>query len=323
MQKRLSNDIAGLKFVHDFGWLRAAELGALLFPKTATATVAASRVIRSWEQRRFVIVRELPERSGKAVVLAAAGVRFLEENGHRASSGKDLGSTGPEGWRPPASWRHDLIAAGVLAEMRKRGYSVIPETTLRRSPSDATKLPDGLLRSPQGVWIWLEVEHARKTGRSLKDLGKALALAASGEIKAVAGVNCTAAMIAYCDTTDERGYVVNHRERVLKAITEHAKQAVDVLLVRCMMVGVGVGSLSIEKARIEPFGGLAVRRVLDANGWQSDTSGVLRSHYGTHRVRIWQENSRWVYQLENSYPTYCESISDAKQQAAQEIAEKL
>lgn len=322
MKKRLSNDIAGLKFVHAFGWLRAAELGALLFPTTATATVAASRVIRSWEQRRFVIVRELPERSGKVVVLAAAGVRFLSENGYKARSGKDLGSTACGEWKPPASWRHDLIAAGVLAALRKQGYGVIPETDLRRKASDCPKIPDGVLKSPSGQWIWLEVEHSRKTGRSLHELGQALALAAAGEIKAIAGTHCTAAMFAYCDTTDERGYRIDHKERVLKAISEHAQKPLEVLIARCTMLGAGVASVTLEKALVEPSRWIAVRRVLDANGWTKTGNGV-QSHYGQHTVKIWPLNGRWAYKLENSLTTYCESISDAKQQAAQEIAEQL
>lgn len=154
IEKRRQNDLAGLLFVHHFGWLRAIELGALLFPKNATSAEAANRIVRSWEKRRLVIVRELPERAGKAVVLATAGVRFLSENGHKSSSGKDLGSIGPEGWRPPASWRHDLIATGLLVALRKRGYSVIPEAALRRLPTDSTKLPDGLAKAPRSdVWI--------------------------------------------------------------------------------------------------------------------------------------------------------------------------
>ena len=198
IEKRRQNDIAGLIFVYSFGWLRAAELGGLLFPKNATSAEAANRIIRAWKKRRLVILRDLPDRAGKAVVLAAAGVRFLAENGHRASTGKDLGSTGPEGWKPPASWRHDLIAAGVLVELSKRGYIVYPEALLRRLPTTSTKIPDGLCQAPNSnKWIWLEVEHARKTGLNLQDVGKALALAATGQIKSIAGRSCTAAMVAY------------------------------------------------------------------------------------------------------------------------------
>lgn len=324
MKKRLSNDIAGLKFVHAFGWLRAAELGALLFPTTATATVAASRVIRSWEQRRFVIVRELPERSGKAVVLAAAGVRFLSENGYKARSGKDLGSTACGEWKPPASWRHDLIAAGVLVELRRRGYSVIPETTLRRSQSDATKLPDGLLRSPSGEWIWLEVEHARKTGRSLQDLGKALALAAAGEIKSVAGRYATAALVAYVENEDERGYSVDHRARVLKAIAEHAEKPLKVAMARCTTTGAGVTGISITEASVEPEKALRVLRVLNAGKWQQLENEVLQATYGSHIASVWPiEPGRWGYQVDELPGDYVGSVTEAKQYCARAIADML
>lgn len=324
MQKRLSNDSAGLKFVHAFGWLRAAELGALLFPKTANATIAAARIIRSWEQRRFVIVRELPERSGRAVVLAAGGVRFLAENGHQANSGKDLGSTTGGEWKPPASWRHDLIAAGVLAELRKRGYGVIPEAELRRRAKDCPKLPDGLLRSPQGQWIWLEVEHARKSGKNLQDLGKALALACAGEIKAIAGVSCTAALVAYCDSRDERGYAVNHKERVIKAVSEHCKKPIELLTARCSVIGVGVSGLALEKTLVEPQKAVAVLRVLNAEKWLQLGNEIQQAHYGSHIASVWPiEPGLWGYQVDDLSADYASSISEAKHSCARAIANLL
>lgn len=325
MQKRFHNDIAGLKFVHAFGWLRAVELGALLFPKTATATIAASRVIRSWEKRRLVIVRELPDRAGRAVVLAAGGVRFLSENGHTASSGKDLGSTTAGVWKPPASWMHDLIATGALIELRKRGYKVIPEATLRRTESDCPKLPDGLLQSQSGEWVWLEVEHARKTGKNMRSLGQAIALAAAGEIKSIAGAHCTRAMIAYCEKTDERGYALNHKARVLKSVSEYAKKPLEVTLAHCTLVGVGVGCLELEKALVEPYRALGVLRAMSARGWRQE--GYM--HYCRHSgfsASIGQEDlegSLWSWQIEDYPAEYAESLTDAKLMCARAIAELL
>ena len=326
IEKRRHNDLAGLLFVHHFGWLRAIELGALLLPKNASSAEAANRIVRSWEKRRLVIVRELPERAGKAVVLATAGVRFLSENGHKDSSGKDLGSTKNGEWKPPASWRHDLIAAGVLVELRKRGYSVIPETSLRRNQSDATKLPDGLAKAPgTEIWIWIEVEHARKTGRNLKDLGHAIALAAIGCIKPVAGISCSAAMVAYSDVQDERGYAINHKSRVIKAVSEHAKEPISVSLVQCNLVGAGVGSIIIEKTLVEPQKALEVLRRMNAKGWVQEDF-IQRCSYSGFKASVAQEDvegTLWSWRVEEEPAGYADSLTEAKLRCAQAIAKHL
>lgn len=324
IEKRRQNDLAGLLFVHYFGWLRAIELGALLFPKNATSAEAANRIIRGWDQRRLVIVRELPDRAGKAIVLATAGVRFLSENGHKSSSGKDLGSTAAGVWKPPASWRHDLIAAGVLGELRKQGYGVVPETELRRRSNDCPKLPDGLLKGLDGQWIWLEVEHARKTGRHLQDLGKAIALAATGEIKSIAGCNATAALVAYVENEDEREYAIDHRSRVLKAISEYAPKPLKVALAHCTLKGAGIASLTITEVVVEPKRALAVLRVLNAGKWLQLENGIQQGHYGSHRASVWPiEPGLWGYQVDELPGDYAGTIKEAKQHCARAIAEML
>jgi hypothetical protein len=86
------------------------------------------------------------------------------------------------------------------------------------------------------------------------------------------------------------------------------------------MKGAGVASLELSEARVEPQRALSVRRVLESNGWQKNEKGVLHSCYGRHKVQVWEEQGKWVYRLNESYATYCGTISDAKEQAAQEIA---
>lgn len=322
IELRLKNDLRGLRLVYEFGWLRASELGALMWPKNVTSAEAASRLIRGWEKRKLVLVRELPARAGKATVLALAGVRLLAEHGYEAKTGKDIGTMSESGWSPPISWRHDLIATGVLTTLFKQGYSVIAEQSLRRIPTQSQKLPDGLLRSPDGQWIWLEVEHSTKTGKNLQLLGKALALAATGEIHDVGGQRCSKAMVAYIDTRDTRGHNINHRSRVTKAISEQAEQPVNVMFAHCEMQGAGVARVTITTERIEPGGWLSVLRVMNAHGWKEkhDEPSVMYSMYSRYIAYVWPETEGlYGYQIDGLGADYAGSVSEAKQACAAKI----
>lgn len=298
-----------------------------MWPKNTSSAEAANRIIRSWHARKLVILRELPERSGKAVVLALGGVRLLKSHGIDASTGKDIGSTTAEGWRPPASWRHDLIAAGVLAELHKRGYKAISEQSLRRAPTDSTKLPDGLLCSPDGHWIWLEVEHSKKTGKNLRELGKALAFAAAGRIKAVGGQRCTKAMFAYADTVDSRGHAINHKARVLKAISEQTRESIEVIAAHCELRGAGVEKVTLSIERIERQRVLEVLRMLNANGWQKNEDDVMYSRYSKYIAYVWQEADGFGFQVADEIAELAGDIADtlteAKTRCAQQIAALL
>ncbi|MHA6915166.1 hypothetical protein ACQUJO_18790 [Ralstonia pseudosolanacearum] len=162
-QRRLK-DARGLFFLHQFAWLRTAELGKLMWPDMASSRQLADRLARDWLARRLVIARDLPGSAGRALVLATAGVRLLAEQGIVAASGKDIGKLAEDGWSPPLTWRHDLLAAGILCELHRQGFSIHPETELRRHADHGVKIPDGICVRGQEV-LWLEVENARKTGR--------------------------------------------------------------------------------------------------------------------------------------------------------------
>ncbi|MHA6891287.1 hypothetical protein [Ralstonia pseudosolanacearum] len=176
-QRRLK-DARGLFFLHQFAWLRTAELGKLMWPDMASSRQLADRLARDWLARRLVIARDLPGSAGRALVLATAGVRLLAEQGIVAASGKDIGKLAEDGWSPPLTWRHDLLAAGILCELHRQGFSIHPETELRRHADHGVKIPDGICVRGQEV-LWLEVENARKTGR----MDEALVLL--GELKAI------------------------------------------------------------------------------------------------------------------------------------------
>ncbi|PLK49848.1 hypothetical protein [Uliginosibacterium sp. TH139] len=121
--QRVQNDLKGLSLLHRFGWLRAPELGKLFWRTQEHASVRANRLVRSWAERKLVLVRRLPEGAGQAVVLSEAGARLLRDYADiDAKSGKDWGETRSATWVPALTWKHDLIAAGVLAELSRQGY---------------------------------------------------------------------------------------------------------------------------------------------------------------------------------------------------------
>jgi len=324
---RLRNDLAALRFIHHFSWLRAAELGTLMKPHTATAPEAGARLARSLVKRRLVLARKLPEGAGHALLLATAGVRLLSEYGIPATSGKSIGYTSGACWTPPSTWKHDLLAHGVLCELFKRGYEVLPEAEIRRRSSNMAKLPDGLVRAPgnQGQWHWLEVEHARKSGQHMHHLAAAIAAVSLGQVE-LCGVRPTRCIVAYFATTiDERGHQLDHRTRVSKAVATTAPHDIAITFAECARKGAaGVGEVQLITTAVVADLTSAILKRLNANGWHHDANnGVMQAHYGRYTAFIWQDDDvedRWSYQIEqDGNPTpagYAEKISDAKRCAA-------
>lgn len=324
-QRRLK-DALGLHFVHQFGWLRTAELGKLLWPESPAGRQAADTLVRSWIERKLVIARELPDGAGRAFVTATAGTRLLAENGIAAGSGKDIGRFSKEGWLPPASWRHDLIAAGVLCELHRRGYKIYPEMELRRQVRNHTKIPDGFAaRGDEG--IWLEVEHSRKSGKDMSNLANALSLAASGHASAIAGLKPTAAMVAFLPSMlDERGHTLSHQTRVRNAVQAVAKGDLNIYWSKCTLLGsAGVGHVDIQKESISADRASSILKVLDSSGWRDHEDGGLRATYGRHIVHVWEDEYGWGYAVVTTDGEYvagdrAANITDAKRAAASALA---
>lgn len=324
-QRRL-NDANGLLFVHQFGWLRTAELGKLLWPDSPASRQAADRLARSWIERQLIIVRELPDGAGRVLVLATAGVRLLAENNIAAGSGKDIGRFTSDGWLPPASWRHDLIAHGVLCELHRRGYRIYPEMELRRHANDHAKIPDGFaVKDNQGVC--LEVEHARKSGKEMRNLAHALSIVASGQATSIAGIKPTIAMVAFLPSSvDERGHILSHQTRVRNSIQNIAKSDVSIYWAKCTLSGsAGVGLVDFQKESISVDRTSAILKILNASGWHNHDNGGQQAIYGHHIVHVWKDEPHWSYAVETIDGTpveanYVANITEAKRAAASVLA---
>lgn len=252
---------ACLPVIARFGWLRATELGRLMFRENPHGRKYAEKLIRKLVTLKLVIPRPLPGRgAGFAYVLSSQGAAQLNQwysGGY--TSGKDWGSTDGGVWRPPASWRHDLIAIGVLSHLAAEGFEVYPERFLRWHAPDARKHPDGLITDHEHKCsYWLEVEHSRKSGANLRALAEALILAYRRSpvvnYEFVQHAPIAMGVVAIDpDARDERGYKLDHWGHIATAIRNTPiKAEVQVEVIWIKLVGVGVGAIRIETKTITP-----------------------------------------------------------------------
>lgn len=284
MDKRLIgewHDFEGLRLVHLFSWMRAKELGMMLWPKSLRSAVNASELISKWRREKWVLERALPSGTGKGLVLSTAGAAYLREQGcSDAQTGKDWGETHHGKWHAPLTWKHELMTLGLMAQLKREGWQVIPERQLRRE-NNATKFPDGL-----AVWgdkvLWIEVENARKTGKNRTALLLALILASRGMAEPMSGLVANQAMLAFAtNTLDERGYRVNHRDNVIAALAARAPVDISLKLAELTVSGVaGVDSLRTRETLIESA---AISQRLERIFWRHypETAELLTNDYFT------------------------------------------
>lgn len=301
-ETRRKNDLVGLQLIHDFGWLRSAELGPLMRDLDGKyLRTQADRMIRGWQERDLVIVRKLPDGAGRAVVLSEAGARLLRDEGVKdARSGKDLGTTNGDEWRPDKKWKHDLIATGVLVQLKRKGYTILPETRLRRENPALTKIPDGLAWKNNDVF-WIEVEHARKEGEPKRHLANTLIAIAYGRGEKVSDHQPTMALVAFVgEANDERRNRLNHQLRITNALEARSLIDFNQNWARCTLLGNGVSSIDIVETRIESNQVDDVLSALEFYGWKENEDEVLEAQYqGVFKAAVWypEDHGCWYYQV--------------------------
>lgn len=276
-------DKIGLNWIWDFGFLRPQELGNLLWPKSTHSTKNAERIARKWLADGLILRRTLPKHAGTVLVLSKAGAEFLShEFGIDAKSGKDIGEMTAGVWSPPKTWRHDILAAGVLALMRRDGHTIYPEQKLRRENPNKL-VPDGIaLKIKDGTpyAVWLEIESARKTGKRMDTMCKSLIAAASGTSVKLSGITCTQAAVAYNPAqTDERDYSLDHHQRVVNALRKFARSDFPVHFLELKKTGVGVASYTLKTGLIEAD---AVTQAVARMSWSTRKSDSGEQEHYTY-----------------------------------------
>lgn len=304
IEKHHQNGLDGLRWIAEFGWLRASELGRLMYPANSSANIQGYRLARSLADRGLLLERLLPARAGRALVLATRGARLLADAGVEARSGKDIGAVEKGAWRPPSTWRHDLLSAQVLVDLYEKGWDIRPEHLLRRTAGCLPKVPDGIAFRPvssapslASQVIWLEVEASRKTGPAMRQLADALATVSEGVCTEVAGHRPTHAVVAFSVTDqDERLYKLDHQARVTAAVAAKAKRDVRVTWAMCQMRNVNVERIEYQDDVIEANRASAVLKVLNAGGWVRESAAVV-GHYGGKRVCVERAGESWRWEV--------------------------
>lgn len=252
-----------LLLIADWGWLRATELGRLMHPGDQFSRKYAEKYCRKLREMQLVIARPLPgHHAGNAYVISARGASQLNTwaGERRYASNKDWGESCDGRWFAPATWQHDLVAAGVLSKLAEdRGYEVVPELALRRLDQQAGKHPDGVVTdADHGYSYWMEVEVARKSGKNMDQLARALVKSSRGQPPIVYDLVQHApikmALVAIDPLArDERGHRLDHWRRIQAAIMKAGLVApVDIAIAWVTMKGVGVDSITIEVKTLSP-----------------------------------------------------------------------
>lgn len=294
---RTQNDLDALRAIHKFGWLRAQELGLWLWPTTSTkGHTQACRAAKSWIERGLVIARKLPEQSGFAYVLAKKGVEMLTEEGIEARSGKDIGSVLNDVWYPPANWKHELLAAGVLIRIARdidvlldgEVELLVTDAMIRRKGEKLGKIPDGLVvyKKKDGAVqqvVWVEVEQSKKSSlRDVKPLAEALSLAANSKIEAVFGYKATAAMVIF-----DKDSELNHKQNVTNAILGSTKDDVAIRWASCTTTRYGVTEVEHSNEVLKADNAARILKFLKSNFEpETKTLTTWRATYGKYQLKI-------------------------------------
>lgn len=232
-----------MRWIARFGWLRARELGSLLWPKAASAAkkslpddakaqnqrIMANAVIKRLQDQRLIIQRALPKLAGNAIVLSAKGARLLNTYQIKARPGDSWGRAQDRTWTAPSQWQHELLTAIILVRAVYYGYDIKTELELRSDNPGQTKYPDGLIRSvltdrtPHLILTqWLEVESADKSGAKLQRLTSYLLKVQRGEAPTLSGWTANAAVVAFRDDMlAPSGNRIDHLNRISSAVQRH------------------------------------------------------------------------------------------------------
>lgn len=238
--------LTALHWISRFGWLRARELGALMFPepgKHPGAMVADekrmntqrkmvnNKIIAKLKQARYVLSRSLPNRAGDALVLSAAGAHYLQRRlVTTARPGDKWGRSIDGRWTPPASWEHELIVTVTMLYFLSLGADIKTELELRAENHDQRKYPDGIAvldttmkdGSPVELVLWIEVESADKSGLKMISLARYLTKVYRGQAPVLSGLKATFPAVVYrSDLVNLSGRKVDHKNRITNAVQRH------------------------------------------------------------------------------------------------------
>lgn len=269
---RQRNDLRGLRYILDFGWLLVEDLGRLMWPNSQDFKRQAYRLVRSWRKRHLVIERLHPEFDQTLLVLSEKGAAFLKKAGiGYAESGSSWGRITNDQWRPGKNWRHDLACTRLSISLSRHGHLITTERQIRAEHADEKprKWPD-LISIKDGETFWIEVESARKSGENLDDLAQAIIDLTFNRTTELLEVDASPVIAYQVDARDTTtGHHIDHLLRVKNAVARLTRTA---LTLKCFALDNNYFLVKESLVEIEPDSIRNIIRKLDQRGWDAHPS---------------------------------------------------
>lgn len=335
------SDVVGLHWIARFGWLRYRELGALMWPtphskagqplhgshEETVQRKAAHRIAQRWAENRWIIHRKLAKQGGTAVVLSSRGARFLQSRlGTNIRSGENWGRSSGGVWSPPKSWEHELLAAVLLIRFSGRGFQIKTELEIREENVGQRKFPDGLVlyqpKDPKAepAIYWLEIESAEKAGRKMLALASTVTRVNRRTAPCLSGWCATNAMVAFrSDHLDLAGRPIDHKRRIVSALSKHIGACVDVTFAELQIKNsvYHLGDIELSEETISPVSADPGDSTFAQRGFHSNAAGTYE------RDCIDRKGDPWVLKVARSHDRYSWEIWDSEKMRASFHIERL
>lgn len=317
--------ISALHWISRFGWLRARELGALMWPLRDTnpgSLIAddhrmneqrklASRLLSRLVESRYVLQRRLPGKVGDAYIISGAGVRYLQRRlAYTARAGDKWGRFIDGSWTPPASWEHELIVTLTMLHFLSGGATIKTELEIRAENPNQKKYPDGLVVSKvrmrdgshQEMIQWVEVESADKSGLKMLALARSLIDVSRRQAPTLSSLVANVPTIVYrSDLVNLAGRKVDHKNRITKAVQRHIGADLPLFFVQITFKNASyhVAAIDVQRTRIlrldptDPTSEVKSAFVVNRDGVFSNTLVDAKGRDWTLKVRPLHDRFRY------------------------------
>lgn len=324
---QLKNDLLGLQLINRWGWMRPAELGTYLWPKSKdNGRKQACAQCQKWLDRGLVLQRKLPQRAGYCYVLAKAGVDFLRENGREAVTGKDIGRGSGEDWLPPSDWKHHLLTIGTvsLTDGLHDRAKALSDLAIRRMNLALYKFPDAVCFfewDDEWLTLFVETENARKTkGKDLNKMITAFQQVAKGVLH-IGSFTPNAVGIVY-----DKENKINHRLRMTNLLKSKMQIPVLVIWMECTTKMYGVREVNYCRELIEPDRVQAYILDINDNGWtKNDRTGKDEGELQNLKLIRWvhTDGTVRIKLADEKYDYAAKNKTEANRRIAQRYVERL
>jgi hypothetical protein len=269
----------------------------------------AHKLIARLRKSNFVISRTLPKNAGHAIVLSAAGARYLQRHLNLTIRpgdkwGRSTGGT----WHAPTSWEHELLVTLVMLNFISLGVDVRTELEVRTHNPGLRKYPDGLTRyeaehnnETVEVVQWIEVESADKSGAKMLTLARSLTAVQRNQAPVLCGWRPNVPVVVYrADMRDLSGRPIDHKNRITSAIRRHIGANLPLYFrqIKLKNAAYHVEEIIDEPVTIKPFDLNDTGVNLSTTAFSANKHGTFINHSIDRNGHTWTLK---VYRYEDRY----------------------